>query len=913
MSQTKAQLIDNLVSPITGALGSASAPTFSFTADPNTGIYSPGADQLAISTGGSGRLFVDASGNVGVGTNSPLALYRSLSIAGPATDEGGVFETRTSNSSTVGYFFSDSGGVFLQTATAHPLTFRTNNTERLRITSAGLVGIGTSAPSTKLEISGNEATANFIVATNTDAFAWSGFRLRNTGTSGRSYDIGLGGNSSGASTAGNFYVYDNTAGAQRITLDSSGRVGIGTTSPNASDWNANSQVLHIYKNTTEGSILKVESSNAVGVFAGGNGLVAVGSTSNDPLQFRVNVNEVGRFDTSGRLLVGTSSSSASTRLVVQANSSSSSGTGSIYLLRGNANPTSGQNLTEIQMGNGNANMGASIVASCDGNWTDGSDQPTRLVFSTTANGAASPTERLRIDSSGRVGIGTTSPGMKLTINDTTTAQIQLGYNDSIYGRIGRNSSGNYEFSSYENGGNLLFGTTGTTGSTTERARIDSSGRVGIGTSDTSSNNILLSLKANSAITIPGVLLEDSGASGRKYGIYSAGGTFSFRDYTAGENRLVIDSSGRCGIGSNSPQAPFVVSNGGAQGVEAGWSAGSSSNYVQSYNRSTSAFIQLDLVGSPLVFKSGATEAARIDGGSRLLVGTTSSTGFVAPGESFTTAATVQVSGSSASGASSLQVTDTVTGDYSLGGSLFLNKRRSDNVGNPGGHTFGSILFAGWDTAALRVGASIKAAADGSSWTSGSCPSKLVFSTTADGASSPSERLRIDSAGNLLFNTTSLIDVSNFSAVIKPLTNFATIKAPDTNTYMAFQFQNNSGTRVGYIQFSTTATTFSTSSDYRLKENVVAVNDGITRLQQLKPRRFNFIADPNHTVDGFLAHEVQDIVPESIQGIKDAVDAEGKPVYQGIDQSKLVPLLTAALQEAIGEIESLKARLTAAGI
>ena len=71
MSQTKAQLIDNLVSPITGALGSASAPTFSFTSDPNTGLYSPGADQVAISTGGSGRLFVNASGNVGAGIASP--------------------------------------------------------------------------------------------------------------------------------------------------------------------------------------------------------------------------------------------------------------------------------------------------------------------------------------------------------------------------------------------------------------------------------------------------------------------------------------------------------------------------------------------------------------------------------------------------------------------------------------------------------------------------------------------------------------------------------------------------------------------------------------------------------------------------------------------------------------------------
>jgi hypothetical protein len=66
------------------ALGSAATPSLKFTGDTNTGIYSPGADQVAISTGGSGRLFVDASGNVGVGTNSPLPLYRSLSVAGPA-------------------------------------------------------------------------------------------------------------------------------------------------------------------------------------------------------------------------------------------------------------------------------------------------------------------------------------------------------------------------------------------------------------------------------------------------------------------------------------------------------------------------------------------------------------------------------------------------------------------------------------------------------------------------------------------------------------------------------------------------------------------------------------------------------------------------------------------------------------
>jgi hypothetical protein len=114
--------------------------------------------------------------------------------------------------------------------------------------------------------------------------------------------------------------------------------------------------------------------------------------------------------------------------------------------------------------------------------------------------------------------------------------------------------------------------------------------------------------------------------------------------------------------------------------------------------------------------------------------------------------------------------------------------------------------------------------------------------------------------------------------------------------------------VGSISVNNSSTAFNTNSDYRLKENVVEVTDGINRVKLLKPSRFNFISDPDKTVDGFLAHEVQDVVPEAIFGTKDAVDADGNPEYQGIDQSKLVPLLTAALQEAITKIESLEARV-----
>ena len=120
----------------------------------------------------------------------------------------------------------------------------------------------------------------------------------------------------------------------------------------------------------------------------------------------------------------------------------------------------------------------------------------------------------------------------------------------------------------------------------------------------------------------------------------------------------------------------------------------------------------------------------------------------------------------------------------------------------------------------------------------------------------------------------------------------------------------SGTSVGSISVTSTATAFNTSSDYRLKENVVDLDGAIARVKQLAPKRFNFIAEPSVIVDGFLAHEAQAVVPESVTGTQDAVDDNGNPVYQGIDQSKLVPLLTAALQEAIGKIETLEAKVAA---
>jgi hypothetical protein len=178
----------------------------------------------------------------------------------------------------------------------------------------------------------------------------------------------------------------------------------------------------------------------------------------------------------------------------------------------------------------------------------------------------------------------------------------------------------------------------------------------------------------------------------------------------------------------------------------------------------------------------------------------------------------------------------------------------------------------------------------------------------------SEKARIDTSGRLLvgtsasFASTAFLQVNTYQNGAAAV-GFAT--KPSTNAnYDAADFYNSSGTLVGYISCTSSATSYSTSSDYRLKENVEPITGATDRILQLSPSRFNFIVDPDHTVDGFLAHEAQEVVPECVTGEKDAVNEDGNPVYQGIDQSKLVPLLTAALQEAITKIASQGASIAA---
>ena len=170
-----------------------------------------------------------------------------------------------------------------------------------------------------------------------------------------------------------------------------------------------------------------------------------------------------------------------------------------------------------------------------------------------------------------------------------------------------------------------------------------------------------------------------------------------------------------------------------------------------------------------------------------------------------------------------------------------------------------------------------------------------------------EHLRIDSSGRVLINTTSHTNVENGSTNAQYLYQGYKVSSRDSTSNREHLVFYNPNGDVGSINTSGSNTSYTTASDYRLKENETAISDGITRLKTLKPYRFNFKVDKDTTVDGFFAHEVT-AVPEAITGTKDEVDSDNKPVYQGIDQSKLVPLLTAALQEAITKIETLEAKV-----
>ena len=173
----------------------------------------------------------------------------------------------------------------------------------------------------------------------------------------------------------------------------------------------------------------------------------------------------------------------------------------------------------------------------------------------------------------------------------------------------------------------------------------------------------------------------------------------------------------------------------------------------------------------------------------------------------------------------------------------------------------------------------------------------------------SERARIDSSGNLLVGTTTSsarLTVQADSSSVQPVVFNST--AAGTGATSLVRFRRN-GTNVGEIEITGSATTYATSSDYRLKHDIAPMTGALAKVAALKPVTYKWNADDSNG-EGFIAHELAEVCPGAVTGEKDAVDAEGNIVPQGIDTSFLVATLTAAIQEQQAMIESLTARIAA---
>ena len=469
--------------------------------------------------------------------------------------------------------------------------------------------------------------------------------------------------------------------------------------------------------------------------------------------------------------------------------------------------------------------------------------------------------------------------------------------------------------------------------------IDSSGDVGIGTSSPGAN-LHLSSSSDTIARITsadgsGAFLDLGDASDPDGGriVYDSGSNLAL--YTASSERLRIDSSGRVGIGTSSPQSDLTV-RGSTPQITLEPTADTQNCRLEF--ATTNGTVQSFLAGggsegAALKFLQSTTERARIDSSGKVGIGTSSPTNLL------------QVN-SSIAGAT-IHVTNSTTGAASTDG-LHINQDGNDTYIWNKENSF--ISFGTNNTERMRITSVGSVEVDsftnlsaGYSLRTGFLPNATgglgIMATDHSGANrdgcavyghdgisfytAQTERMRISSGGSLFINRTSAVAAEKFSVGNAGQVAYfrCTVNANHSNIQMSHSYatggqtatqisiQNASLTEVGSIKSTASSTSFNETSDYRLKENIVDIADGITRLKQLQPRRFNYIVDPDTTVDGFIAHEAQTVVPNAVHGTKDEVDDNGNAVLQGIDKSKLVPLLTAALQEAIAKIETLEARVT----
>jgi hypothetical protein len=475
-------------------------------------------------------------------------------------------------------------------------------------------------------------------------------------------------------------------------------------------------------------------------------------------------------------------------------------------------------------------------------------------------------EKARFTASGRLGIGTSSPSELLHINRASGT--------GAYIRIQDDTGGNYIGT---DGGVLQF----FDGSASEKMRIDASGNVGIGTTSpffTTSGRTSLSVNGSTS----SILAFGKGGSSENYILADAGGltiantstTLPTIFFNNASEAMRIDSSGRVGIGTNSPSQPLHVDATGGTTAALFDNNGTNGDVVRVGKNGTdilkiraegAADVALDANGGAFIFKEGGSEAMRIDASGNVGIGTTSASARLhVPSSADDTRTSILASG--------------VTGDP--------NFQLAAWSGTGG---------LGSGTEVVRVGLGYGATKNsyihfhrGPSTTGGF----MSFSTN-----NGTERMRIDSSGNLLVGT-----ASGFGGLINaPVTTSdeaMVTQSNSTSTSTHLNFRNPNGF-VGSISTSASATTFNTSSDQRLKENIVDADDAGSKIDAIQVRKFDWKADGSHQDYGMVAQELQGVAPEAVSAPEDPEE------MMGVDYSKLVPMMIKEIQSLRKEVAALK--------